>query len=230
MITVIRLSAVLIAGPRFWLLPLLPLLWLAGQATLLTAGRLPTFEPAAAQNTLIGVPVAILGVFLGGRIVAGELDQRTLEIAYTVPGGTPRVWFGKLAAAVLMLFVSLSLMAAVTFTFFTGFPVVKTLYGAAQAAVFYMVTAMGLGSLFRSETAGALGTTALLGVEASVVGSIARGLRLSPFWNPLTAEVADADRLLAMAVQNRTGTALAIAGIVALTFVRAERREKMLGT
>jgi len=227
-ITVIRLSAVLVAGPRFWLLPLLPLLWLAGSAMLLIAGRLPTFEPVSAQNTLIGVPVTILGVFLGGRVIASELDQRTLEIAYTVPGGAHRVWLAKLTAAALMLFVSLSLMAVVTLTFFTGFPVVQTLYGAAQAAAFYMAAAMGLGSLFRSETAGALGAAALLGVEASLVGSIARGLRLSPFWNPLTAEVADAERLFAMAVQNRIGTALVIAAIVALTFARAERRETML--
>ena len=145
----------LIGGRRYWLLLLSPLLWLAGQAFLLIAGRLPTFEPASAQNTLIGVPVAILGAFLGGRIIAGEPDQRTLEIAYTVPGGAHRVWLGKLAAALLMLLVSLSLMAAFTFTFFTGFPVVQTLYGAAQAATFYVVAAMGLGNLFRSETAGA---------------------------------------------------------------------------
>ncbi len=131
-ITVIRLSAVLLAGPRFWLLPLLPLLWLAGSAVLLVAGRLPTFEPVSAQNTLIGVPVTILGVFLGGRVIASELDRRTLEIAYTVPGGAHRVWLAKLTAAVLMLLVSLSLMAVVTFTFFTGFPVVQTLYGAAR--------------------------------------------------------------------------------------------------
>jgi len=54
------------------------------------------------------------------------------------------------------------------------------------------------------------------------------GLRISPFWNPLTAPGADADQLLAIAIQNRIGVALAIAAIVALTFARAERREKML--
>ncbi len=229
MITVLRHSAVLIGGRRYWLLLLSPLLWLAGQAVLLIADRLPTFEPVSAQNTLIGVPVAILGAFLGGRIIAGELDQRTLEIAYTVPGGAHRVWLGKLAAAGLMLLVSLSLMAVFTFMFFSGFPIIQTVYGAAQAAAFYMVTAMGLGSLFRSETAGALGTTALLGLEASPVGAVARTVGLSPFWNPLTATGADAEQLLAMAVRNRIGTALAIAAIVALTFARAERRERMLG-
>ena len=91
-----------------------------------------------------------------------------------------------------------------------------------------MATAMGLGSLFRSETAGALGTMALLGLEVSVVGAVARAIGLSPFWNPLTATGADAEQLLAMAVRNRIGTALAIAAIVALTFARAERRERML--
>lgn len=228
MITVLRHSAVLVGGRRYWLLLLSPLLWLAVQAVLLIAGRLPTFEPASAQNTLIGVPIAILGAFLGGRIIAGELDQRTLEIAYTVPGGAHRVWLGKLAAAGLMLLASLSLMAVLTFTFFTGFPVVQTLYGAAQAAVFYMVTAMGLGSLFRSETAGALGTTTILGLEGFLVSRLGAAPLVSPFWNPLYVEEADADQLLAMAVQNRIGIALAIAAIVALAFARAERRERML--
>ena len=228
MITVIRHSAVLLGGPRYWLLLLSPLLWLAGQAVLLIAGRLPTFEPAAAQNTLIGVPVAILGAFLGGRVIAGELDQGTLEIAYTVPGGAQRVWLAKLISAALMLLVSLGLTAVSTFTFFTAFPVVQTVYGAAQAAVFYTVTAMGLGSLLRSETAGALGTMALLGLEALIVSRLGAAPRVSPFWNPLAIEEADADQLLAMAVQNRIGIALAVAAIVALTFARAERREKML--
>ena len=127
-----------------------------------------------------------------------------------------------------MLLFSLSLMAVSTFTFFTDFPVLQTLYGAAQAAAVYMVTAMGLGNLFRSETAGALGTTALLGLEAFLISRFGTAPRVSPFWNPLAVEEADADQLFAMAVQNRIGIAFVIAAIVALTFSRAERREKML--
>lgn len=225
MITTIRLSAVLVAGPRHWLLPLLPIAWLAVQAGLLVARRLPSFEPVAAQNTLIGLPLAILGVFLGGRIIAGELDQRTLEIAYTVPGGTGWVWLAKLAAAGVMLLASLSLMAALTFAFFTPFPIISTLYGAAQGAAFHLVAAMGLATLFRSEAAGAMAT---LGVLALNLRMAPVGLRISPCWNPLTVQGADADQLLAMAVQNRIGFALVIVAIVALTFARAERREKML--
>lgn len=225
MIRTIRLSAVVMAGPRHWLLPLTPLAWLAIQAGLLIAGRRPGFEPVAAQTTLIGLPLAVLAGFLGGRIIAGEMDQRTLEIAYTVPGGAHRVWLGKLAAAGLMLLISLSLMAALTFVFFTPFPIASTLYGAAQGAAFHLFAAMGLATLFRSEAAGAMATMALLALSwyAAPVG-----LRISPFWNPLYVEEADADQLLAMAVQNRIGIALAIAAIVALTFARAERREKML--
>ena len=225
MITTVRLSAILLAGPRHWLLPLLPLAWLAIQAGLLIAGNRPNLEPLAAQNTLIGTPLAVIAVILGGRIIAGELDQRTLEIAYTVPGGAHRVWLGKLAAAGLILLANLGLMAALTFAFFTPFPIVQTLYGAGQGAAFHLVAAMGFATLFRSEAAGAMATMAVLALNSRMALA---GLRLSPFWNPLTAEAADAEQLLAMAVQNRIGMALVIAAIVALTFARAERRETML--
>ncbi len=229
MIGVLRLSAVLLAGRRYWLLPLLPLLWLGVQAILLLAGAATGFERDAAQNTLIGMPVAVLAVFLGGRIITGELDQRSLEIAYTVPGGAHRVWLGKLAAAGLLLLASLALMASVTFAFFTDFPVFQSLYGAAQGVTFYLAAAMGFATMFRSEVAGALTTTGLLGFNGLITGFGENPLRISPFWNPLSVDRADADQMLAMSVQNRIGIALAIAAIVALTFARAERREKMLG-
>ena len=229
MIAVLRLSAILLAGRRYWLLPLLPLLWLGVQAILLVAGAATGFERDAAQNTLIGMPVAVLAVFLGGRIITGELDQRSLEIAYTVPGGAHRVWLGKLVAAALLLLASLALMASVTFAFFTDFPVFQSLYGAAQGVTFYLAAAMGFATIFRSEVAGALTTTGLLGLNGLITGFGENPLRISPFWNPLSVDRADADQMLAMSVQNRIGIALAIAAIVALTFARAERREKMLG-
>ena len=229
MIAVLRLSAILLAGRRYWLLPLLPLLWLGVQAILLLAGAATGFERDAAQNTLIGMPVAVLAVFLGGRIITGELDQRSLEIAYTVPGGAHRVWLGKLVAAALLLLASLALMASVTFAFFTDFPVFQSLYGAGQGVAFYLVAAMGFATIFRSEVAGALTTTGLLGLNGLITGFGENPLRISPFWNPLSVDRADADQMLAMSVQNRIGIALAIAAIVALTFARAERREKMLG-
>ena len=227
MTTLVRLSALRLAGPRYWLLPLLPLPWLGIQALLLIYGFRTSFEPVAAQNTLIGAPVAVLAAFLGGRIIAGELDERTLEMAYTVPGGTHRVWTGKLAAAGLILLASLAPLTVLTLTFYTSFPVVQTIYGAAQGAAFYLAVAMGLATVFRSETAGAMATLALLALNFRMV-YLSIELRISPLWNPLAVQGADADQLLATAVQNRIGFALVIAAIVALTFARAERREKML--
>lgn len=224
MIAVLRTSAVLLAGRRYWLLPFLPLLWLGVQALMLVAGMREALEPEAAQNGLIGVPVAVLAIFLGGRTITGELDQHSLEIAYTVPGGTHRVWLGKLAAAILMLLSSLVLQAVVTYAFFTDFPVLTTLYGATQGTLFFLAAAMGFGTLFRSEVAGSLATVGLLGLNG-LLGAF----RISPFWNPLAVEDADPTQMLALSVQNRIGVALAIAAIVALTFTRAERREKMLG-
>lgn len=224
MIGVLRTSAILLAGRRYWLLPFLPLLWLGTQAVMLVAGMRLSMEPVEAQNALIGVPVAVLAIFLGGRTITGELDQNSLEIAYTVPGGAHRVWLGKLAAAILILVASMILMAAVTFAFFTDFPVLQTLYGATQGVAFYLAAAMGFGTLFRSEVAGALATVGVLGLNR-LLGAF----RVSPFWNPLAVEDIEPAQLLALSVQNRIGIALAIAAIVALTFARAERRERMLG-
>ena len=53
------------------------------------------YKPASitTRSGLIGVPLTMLAVFLGLRIIAGEIDGRSLEIAYTVPGGCERVWF-----------------------------------------------------------------------------------------------------------------------------------------
>ncbi|MDE2850366.1 MAG: hypothetical protein OXP74_07090 [Acidobacteriota bacterium] len=168
-------------------------------------------------------------MFLGGRIVAGELDEHTLEIAYTVPGGTHRVWLGKLAAAGILLCASVGLMAVATYIFFTPFPFLQTLYGSIQGMVFYLVASMGLATLFRSEVAGALASVGLLAFNGLIARFGAIQIRVSPFWNPSAIEDIDPERLLALSLQNRIGTALIVAAVIALTFSRAERREKMLG-
>jgi len=228
LIRLLRLTATLLAGRRYWVLPLLPLLWLALQALLLLLGTREAFESAAAQNTLIGLPVALLAVFLGGRVIAGEIDQRSLEIAYTVPGGAHRVWLTKLLAGLGLLISSLVLQAFFTYVFFTPFPPLVALYGALQSVVFYMAVAMGFATLFRSEVAGAMATAALMSLNGLISGFGQNQVRISPFWNPLALEQSDPSQLLAIAVQNRVGIALAVAAIVALAFGRAERRETML--
>jgi hypothetical protein len=226
---VVRFALLMLAGRRFWLLPLLPLAWLVFQAgVVLLGGEGRGFAPDSAQGTLIGVPLALLAAFLGIRIIAGEIDGRSLEIAYTVPGGCERVWWAKLLASALILLASEALLAAATFVFFTPFPV-SALYGAMQAALFYLVLAMGLATLFRSEAAGAMAVAAILGLNGLLTGFGENQVRASPFWNPAALADADATELFAWTLQNRIGIILAMAAIVALTFMRANRRERMLG-
>ena len=55
-----------------------------------------------------------------------------------------------------------------------------------------------------------------------------QGAPISPMWNP-DAQSQDAAELLARTLQNRIGVALAIAAVLALAFMRAGRRERMLG-
>lgn len=219
------LAGRLLAGRRFWLVALVPLLWPAFHAfMLLVGGRDEAFERADAQNFLIGLPLTVLAIFVGVRVIAGELDARRLEIAYTVPGGSQRVWLGKLLAGWTILLASEALLGIFTFAFLTSYPP-AALYGALQAATFYLVLAMGLAALFKSEITGAMVAVAVLVVSTPLTGT-----RLSPFWNPLSQGDAgvEAVQLLAWALQNRIGFLLAIVALAALAFTRAERREKML--
>ena len=143
--TLVRLATLALAGRRFWLLPLAPLLWLLFQAGVLLLGG-DAFEPQSAQGPLLAVPLTLLAVFLGIRIIAGEIEGRSLEIAYTVPGGCQRVWLSKLVAAFLLLLVSEGLLALGAYVFFTSFPW-SALYGALQAATFYLILSMAMATL-----------------------------------------------------------------------------------
>jgi hypothetical protein len=222
----VRLAARQLAGRRFWIFMLLPSVWVGFQVfRVLVEWRTEDFLPADAQNVLIGVPLVVLAIGLGVRVMAGEIDQRTLEIAYTVPGGTHRLWLAKLTAAAGILLGAELLLGAATFFFCTEFPPLA-LYGAMQAAVFYLVLAMGLSALVKSEATGAMLAVGVLIANTPFQGG---NLRISPFWNPAKLSDFDAADVLAWSVQNRVGFALAVAAITVLSFARAERREKMLG-
>lgn len=221
----LRLSAMLVAGRRFWIVIVLPLAWVGFQVLRLFIGWRPdTYAPVDAQSILIGTPLAVLGIGLGVRIMAAEIDQRTLEIAYTVPGGAHRVWLAKLAACLGILIAAETLLALATFFFCTSFPL-GALYGALQAAMFYMAAAMGLSAISKSEATGGLLAVGLLIFNIFVQGA---NFRISPFFNPIRLDD-EAALVLARTVQNRIGFVLVIAVIILLAFGRAERREKMLG-
>lgn len=216
-------SARTLGGRWFWLAPFLPLLWIGFQYISVILGWRPTsWELADAQNSLIGFPLTILAAGLGVRVIAGEIDRRTLEIAYTVPGGAHRVWLSKLAAGFLILLVAEGLLALATFVFLTPFPL-STLYGALQPAVFFMVLSMGLGALLKSEAAGAMVCAGVL-----TLALMTTVLRISPFFNIEQLTNLDAAERLARLVQNRIGYVILTLAVMLLTFGRAEQRERLL--
>jgi hypothetical protein len=223
----VYLSARLIAWRWFWVAALVPLGWPAYLIMARGFGWMPeAYQPHEIPTGVIGLPLCILATALGVRIIAGDIERRTLEIAYTVPGGTHRVWFAKLTAAVLILVAAEALLAVVAAVFFSGYPL-RVLYAPLQGAVFYLVLAMALSVLFKSEV-----TAALVSIPFLFLGFVLSSFsRLSPLYNTLAPDLVaqyDAGVIIARTVQNRIGYLLVIAALVALAFARAERREKMM--
>lgn len=223
----LRLVLVMMVGRRFWLLPLLPLGWPVFLK--LELFSFLAVSPEVVQGLVLGVPMALLGIFLGIRIIAGEIDDRSLELAYTVPGGSERLWRIKLGAAVILLLILEAMLAVVTIVLITSFPW-GALYGAFQAACFYLVLSLSLATLFRSQIGGGVVTVILLGINGFLTGFGNVQLRGSPFFNPYVIVDADSTDLLAWTVQNRVGMLLLMAGILSLAFMRANRRERMLSS
>jgi ABC-type transport system involved in multi-copper enzyme maturation permease subunit len=115
-----------------------PLAWTAFHGWRIGMGWQEAFEPVDVQNFLVGLPLVVVAIFLGVRVIVGEVDARRLEIACTVPGGSQRVWIAKLLAAWGILIVA------------------SALFGALQSATFYLVLSMGLAAPFKSEVTGAM--------------------------------------------------------------------------
>jgi ABC-type transport system involved in multi-copper enzyme maturation permease subunit len=222
----LRLSLRLQLGRWVWLVPAIALLWPAYQAiTVLLASR--QLNAADAQNGLIGMPLVVLAIGLGVRVVAAEIDQRTLEVAYTVPGGARRVWVAKLAAAAVPLLGTGLLLAIIAAVFLVRYPL-SALYGALQAAAFYLVLAAGLGALLRNEITAALVASVMLALNGFLTGFGNAPSRWSPLFNPLAVKDLSETEIFAWTVQNRIGFALLILSLVTLTCARTERRETLL--
>ena len=222
------LSARLLIGRRWWIAIPLPLVWLAWQALRLLVGwREDGFEAVDVQNVLVGMPLLVLAIGLGVRVIAGEMDRRTLEIAWTIPGGSHRMWLSKLAAAAFVLAAAELLLALVVWAFFTEVTV-GALWGAYQGALVYLALATWLAALFKSEATGALASAAVLVVNGLFTGFGDAQRRLSPLFNPMAVDDIAVTDLLAWTVQNRIGWALGIAALIGLALIRAERREVLL--
>ena len=221
-----RLAATSLAGKRFWLILLIAPIYLFVR-WVLHYFNLNTIEVADIQGDILGLPMAVVGMVLGLRIIAGEISGRTLEIIYTVPGGCERVWWSKIIAALLILLPLEFFLAVGAWYLFEPFPLFM-LYGALQAAVFYLLVSMGFSALFRSEVGGGIAVFALLMFNGLITGFGSNQIVISPFYNPWMIEDMDFDALLARTVQNRIGYLLMDLAIIALTFMRSNRREKLL--
>lgn len=218
-----RLSLRAVAGRRAWLVALAPALWpVVLKGIQLLDGE--AYRADSVAGWLVGLPLGVLAIALGVRIVAGEIDARTIEIAYTVPGGSRRLWLARLGAAALLLAASALACGAVVFVALTGYPP-SALYSAYQGALFLLAVATGFGALFRGVITGAMGAAPVLALSLLTEPP---AWRISPFFNPARLQSAEAADVLAWTVQNRIGIAIAIGMIVVLALLRAERREKML--
>lgn len=222
----VALAARTLGGRWYWVLPLTPLAWTALLALFALGGS--QYEPADAQVWLLGLPLGALAVALGVRIIGGEVDASTLEIAYTVPGGEWRIWLARFAAGVILLAAADLLLAAVTFVFLTelGFGAV---YGAFQGAVVMLALGMGLGALLRGTITAAMVATPLLALAVMTGATSSPGLaRISPLYDPLHSRDAAPADVIAWTVQNRLAMVLVVVALVALACSRAARRERMI--
>lgn len=224
----LRHAAIANAGHKFWLIPILvPVVWLAPQSIFLALGWTQQVQPAGIQVRMMGFPLACVGIFLGLRIIAGEINARTLEIVYTVPGGAEKVWRIKLLAAAMILIPTEIVIAVYSWFMFTPFPI-EALYGAFQIGVFYLAVSFGFSTLFRSEVAGAIVAVAALGANVLFTGFGQINTVWTPFFNPYAVDNESVRTILVMTLRNRIGVAMVIIMILSLAFLRGNRREKLL--
>ena len=223
---------VAIAGHFFWIWPLvLAVIWLSVYTVLEhdAINVINSITVSDVQNRLLGMPLAILGSVLGLRIIAGEINARTIEIIYTVPGGANRVWTIKLLAAISMIVITELALALYTWFYFTDFPI-EILLGAFLTATFFLVISMGFSALFRSEVSGAI--VAALIFFVSLLMLQGRGneqlKQWLPFFNPYASNIDESVNVLTLTFQNRIAYALLILGIICLAYMRGARREKLL--
>jgi len=222
-ILLLKLSIRVQLGRRYWLMFVVVLIWPLIQALFLLLGwRAKSFTAENAQNFLIGAPLYCLAIGIGIRIIAHEIEQRTLEVGYTIPGGARRVWLSKLTSASLLLLATEVPLALSTSIFFTAFPA-SAFYGAFQGAVFYLVVAMWAGAWLKNELAAVLFTLIIGAINLNMTAS-----RWSPLFNPFEVADTDASEVLAWSIQNHIGFALVIMVIAVLAFARADRREQLL--
>ncbi len=220
----VRLSMVGVAGRRFWLLPLAPMLWPALLKFFSVIGEGGAPAPGAVAGWVLGLPTGALAVALGCRIVGGEVDQRTLEVVYTVPGGARRVWLARFAAASLLALggeLAAALVAHLTLVDIRPLDLVSCWIG----SLFLLAVGLLAGAVFRGVITAALAAVPVLALSLFMGGTV----RFAPFFSAaaLAGRFDPAD-VLVWTFQSRVGFLLLTALLVAMAVARAENREAML--
>ena len=223
---VLRYAAIAISGHKFWLIPIVvPIVWLAPQSGMEILDWV-TIGDHGIQFRL-AVPLAMVGLFLGLRIVASEINARTLEIVYTVPGGAEKVWWVKILASLMILLLTLAVMGVYAWFLITPYNL-ESLYGALQVGVFYMAVSMGFSTLFKSEVSGAIVAVVLLGLNILFTEFGREQYWWSPIYNPHAINEQDLKTIVVGTLRNRIFVALVTIMIFSLAFLRGNRREKLL--
>ena len=210
-------------GRRFLLIPLIVLVWPIYNLVLLFESGQVSFSASDAQNELIGLPIYLLSIGLGVGIIAKEIEKRTLEVAYTIPGSAQRLWVLKLLAASAIIVLSEMLLAVITYLFFTDFSF-GVLYRVFQGALFFLVVSIAFGALMRNElAAGLMSALILIAIFPSF-----HDKRWSPLFDPTSIDASELSQTVPWLIQNHIGIGLLILGVLSLAFYRAERREVLL--
>jgi ABC-type transport system involved in multi-copper enzyme maturation permease subunit len=210
-------------GHRFWMIPFSVLIWPLLQACLALVGwKQGGFDPIDAQNRLMGYPLYLMSIGIGSALIAGEIEKRTLEVSFTLPGGSAKIWVNKLIAVTFLIITAeliLALCASLFFTSITGGMLIRVL----QGAIFYLVLAMAAGALFKNSLIASIAVSFIL-----LANSYFIDVPWSPIFNPLILNNLETSELMQLMVQNHFIVIMAVTILALLTFLRAEQREALL--
>ncbi|MEW5251326.1 hypothetical protein [Microbulbifer discodermiae] len=206
--------------PVGWLLAIL-LLWPGMHFLAASLWMENGYDLRQVQNQLIGFPAYLIAVLLGARLIAREVDKRTLEVAYTLPRGIGFVWWQKMWAASLLLCIcTLCLaLAAALLRPYPGWILLQALAG----TIFYFILACVLGTWLRSEFSAQLLAFVALGFNL-----LASQNHWLPLFNPLRLEDVDSHQQWTMMWQNFTLVTAVVLICGSLAWLRIQSSENTL--
>lgn len=212
-------------GHYYWLTPLVVMIWPTGLALLALFDITPvSVNHSSVQNWLIGFPLNLLAIGIGIGIIADEIEKQTLEVTYTIPGGTRRIWLYSILACLLILVAATILLSLSCYLFISGLPSGGEFFRGFQGAVFFLIWAMALGCFFRSKLVASL--LSLLTYAGLIFVNF--DTRWSPLFNPASVASNAGEEVHIWMIQNHVGVTVLLGLLLVLSFARVDRVELML--